>query len=245
MPKTPKTVKRRRRKPSVPTSRQEVFIKLCAAHGNRTRAYVEAGYRSKYPAQHAYQLASQRYISDRIREAIEAQVGGKPGLTSRLAQHADANLKDFEPWLHGRKSLRRLAREGVNVAVVKSATIRTSDEGETRRIELYDAQEATWKLIRMAGYGHGGTDPDAPKPAQVAVQVDFGKIFGRRLAEVAGEPSAPGLAPDARFAGRSALLTEHTKAGTGNGERGTGKEPEEELKKVQSSKFQVQSSRRT
>jgi hypothetical protein len=208
-----KSVKRRRRKPPLPTSRQEVFIKLCAALGNRTQAYVQAGYRSKYPAQHAYQLASQRYISERIRQAIEAQVGGKPGLTSRLAQQADASLADFEPFLRGRKSLKRLAREGVHVGALKSATVHTGKDGESRRIELLSSQEAIWKLVRMAGYGEGGTDPDAPKPPQVSVQVDFGKIFARRLAEVAAEPSAPGLLVDERFARRTAspLFTESSK----------------------------------
>jgi hypothetical protein len=159
-----------------------------------------AGYCSKHPAEDAAKLAKLPYISGRISRAIEAQVGGKSGLTSRLAQHADANLVDFEPWLKGRKTFRRLASEGVNVGVVKSATIRTSDEGETRRIELHSSQEAIWKLVRMAGYGEGGTDPDAPKPAQVSVTVDLGKMVERQIAEASMQPSAPGLpAPANRF----------------------------------------------
>ena len=224
MKKTRKTVRRRHRKPPSPTSRQEVFILLCAALGNRTRAYVRAGYHSKHPNEDAYKLASLPHISERIRQAIETQVGGKPGLTARLAQQADANIADFEPWLRGRKSLRRLAKDGVNVSCVESATVHEGKDGSTRRLKLHSSQEAIWKLVRMGGYGEGGTDPDAPKPAQVSVEVDMGKIFARRLAEVAAEPSAPGLPVDERFARRTASPLLAQEAETGNGERGTGKE---------------------
>jgi hypothetical protein len=53
----------------------------------------------------------------------------------------------------------------------------------------------------------------ATPPPQVSVEVDFGKIFARRLAEVAAEPSAPGLPADERFARRTAspLFTESSK----------------------------------
>jgi len=181
-----------------------VFIHLCAALGNRTEAYRRAGYRSKHPAQDAAKLARLPYFSEQIREAIEAQIGGKHGLQARLAQHADGDMAAFEPWLQGRCGLKALARRGVNTALVRTAVVRRSKEGETRRLELHSSQDAIWKLVRMGGYGEGGADPDAPKPAQVSVAVDLGRLLRRRMEAAAGRPPAPGLTASPLLAARAA-----------------------------------------
>jgi len=189
--------------------RQEIFIQLCAELGNRTQAYIRAGYHSKHPNKAAYDLAHDPHISRRIQEAIDAEIGGKAGILARLAQHADANLKDFEPFLTGKKTLGRLAMEGVNVGVVKSATVQSVKVGkkrrvETRKIVLHNSQEAAWKLARLGGYGEGGRDPDEPKPAEVHVTVVNGRILSRQMEELAALPSAPGLPAGDRFAEQGA-----------------------------------------
>jgi hypothetical protein len=201
------TLKTRGRVARQLAARRELFIQLCAQLGNRTLAYRRAGYKSKHPNKDAYDLARLPHISARIQEAIDGQVGGKAGLTSRLAQIADADIKDFEPWLEGDMSLAELAEEGVDVGVVESVSIHAGEEGETRRLKLYSKPDVVWKLIRLGGYGEGGADPDAPKPAEVHVTIVNGRLLAGRMAELAALPSAPGLprrAGQGRFAGQRA-----------------------------------------
>ena len=175
------------------TEQERRFVVGCVTHGNRTRAYKEAGFEGAFPAQEAHELATKGYIAEAIRKVMGAEIGGLTGIQARIKSHADATIRDYEPWLRGLATLEELGRAGVDMQAVKSASIRTGRDGETHRIELYDAQEAAWKLARLGGY----VDAQAPAPdtPRVVVNVDLVNLLADRMAAAVRQPSVPGLAP--------------------------------------------------
>lgn len=175
------------------TERKRRFVAACVTHGNRTRAYKEAGYEGQAAGQDAHDLAKKPYIAEALRKVIGAEIGGLTGIQARIKSHADATIRDFEPWLRGLATLEELARAGVDMQAVKSVSIRTGRDGEARRLELYDAQEAAWKLARLGGYADAKAPP--PETPPVVVDLDLGRMLTRAMAAAVLRPSVPGLAP--------------------------------------------------
>ena len=173
------------------TIREEKFIALAARYGNRTRAFLEAGYHSKYPRQDAYKLATKPLLRRAISEAVESEIGAVSGLQSRLLAYADARIEQFEPWLAGRKSLRKLAAEGVDVRAIRSARVGRDGRKVMRRLEFYNGLEAVRSLAQLGGYAK--MTEEVPPPA-VTVNVSLGGLLAEKVAAAAARPSAPGLA---------------------------------------------------
>jgi len=176
------------------TPKQRRFVKLCARLGNQTRAFELAGYKAKYASQEAHRLARLPLVAQAIRDEVDALVGGAAGLEGRLVAHADARLLPFEPWLRGEKTLAELEEDGVDTSVIKSATINQTANGENRRLELYDAQNAVQLLGKFGGHlvekretTHGG---------QIGVGVDLSRLTEselRRMANTLTDDEAPGV----------------------------------------------------
>lgn len=80
-----------------------------------------------------------RHVRNKTLRSI-VKDAGKPELmrlaaqTLLLARRA-TTLADFEPWIKGAKTLKQLASAGVDISVVKSATI--GKDGQ-RKLELFD-----------------------------------------------------------------------------------------------------------
>jgi hypothetical protein len=178
------------------TIREEKFVALAARYGNRTRAFLEAGYTSRYPRQDAHKLATKPYIRAAISDAVETEIGAVSGLQSRLLAFADARIEQFEAWLSGRKSLSKLAAEGVDVRAVRSAKVSRDGRKVLRRLELYNGLEAVRCLAQLGGYAKM---TEEPLPPAVTVNVSLGGLLAETMAAAAARPPAPGLAAP-RFA---------------------------------------------
>lgn len=130
------------------TRKQQAFITVYLSNGfNATKAAIAAG----YSRNSAYSIGWENLKKPEIAEAIE-QALNERGITPATCQVLlgemafGADIVDFEPWLHGEKTLEQLRSEGIDTSLVRAARI--SNRGVYGRLGY------------MTVWGHCGSSPE-------------------------------------------------------------------------------------
>jgi len=186
------------------TTRQLKFVLSYVSLGmNGTKAAIAAGYSPKT----AHETASQNLKKVEVKKALACARATEWAAYDALRQREigialEADIADYEPFLMGKAGLAALRRKGLDTRQVKSVQVQrtttTTAKGtkivnETRRIELYSAQEAARELFRVG-------QPDGGQPPQNAGGVDdprvnltLVKVLQQQFIAASDKPFVPGI----------------------------------------------------
>lgn len=162
------------------TNKQRAFIEEYLRDFNATQAAIRAGYSKKTAYSQGARLLKNVEVSEVIRARLqELQVSADEALTI-LAEHARGDLGDFMDIHQMGFNLQLLDDDGnrKNTRVIKKIKQKTTtfiakkESDEDREvheieIELYDAQAATDKILRVAGKYK---DPEVSIPVKIEVE---------------------------------------------------------------------------
>jgi hypothetical protein len=140
----------------LPELHQQFVLHLCVG---RRPGVISAAYRAAYEKDDREQVpqAYQLLRSSKVRAAVK-EVMGVCGVSPEwvkfqlLRDAAGADIADFEPYLDGLTSLRKLRAKGVNTRAVKKARRTVEKDGSKHYlIELSDRMPALHELVRITG----------------------------------------------------------------------------------------------
>ena len=173
------------------TNKQRVFVEEYLRCWNATEAALRAGYSEKTSYSIGHENLSKPEISELIRGKLEALQMGTDEALKLLADHARGDIGEFMDISGMGFSLQLLDASGnrKNTRVIKKIKQKTttfiakneSDEDREvheTEIELYDAQAAIDKVLRVAGKYKDNIDikSDGKAIQIIPLGIDLGKV---------------------------------------------------------------------
>lgn len=129
------------------TNRQKIWIDKYLQCWNAAQAARDAGY--KNPAQNGWENKQNELIQAEIQKRLSDIHMSADEALAILAEHARGDLGEFVDD-DGSIDLSMARAKGLT-HLIKSVTKRTTPQGTLQKVELYSAQDAIEKVLRVSG----------------------------------------------------------------------------------------------
>ena len=132
------------------TEKQRMFVKGVVSGKTHKQAYIDAGGKSRHPTYKAYVMMKSPLVLaaiNELRRLSGMEMGALAERLRSLVYGGGARLDQLEDWLTGRKTLKKLAAEGVDLSWIENISVTPVAKGRTARALQMPNKLAAMRLM--------------------------------------------------------------------------------------------------